>query len=60
MSIDIAQLDQMQSSYKAAVDQWIAAIRQEEALASAKEFMQLHKDLAPGWEGVCELRAFAT
>jgi hypothetical protein len=31
----------------------------EEALASAKEFMQLHKDLMPGWEGVCELRAFA-
>jgi hypothetical protein len=34
MSITIAQLDQMQSSYKAAVDQWIDAIRQEEALAS--------------------------
>ena len=31
----------------------------EEALAAAKEFMQLHKDLFPGWEGVCELRAFA-
>jgi hypothetical protein len=31
----------------------------EEALASAREFMQLHKDLMPGWEGVCELRAFA-
>ena len=32
----------------------------KEALASAKEFMQLHKDLMPGWEGVCELRAFAS
>jgi hypothetical protein len=31
----------------------------EEALASAREFMQLHKDLMPGWEGVCEIRAFA-
>ena len=31
----------------------------EEALSSAKEFMQLHKDLMPGWEGTCELRAFA-
>jgi len=31
----------------------------EEALASATEFMQLHKDLFPGWEGTCELRAFA-
>jgi hypothetical protein len=32
----------------------------EEALASAVEFMQLHKDFMPGWEGTCELRAFAT
>jgi hypothetical protein len=31
----------------------------DEALASAKEFMQLHKDLMPDWEGTCELRAFA-
>ena len=31
----------------------------EEAIASAKEFMQLHKDLMPGWQGVCELRAVA-
>ncbi len=32
----------------------------EEALAAAKEFMQLHKLHMPGWEGTCELRAFAT
>jgi hypothetical protein len=32
----------------------------EEALASAREFMQLHKDLMPGWDGVCELRALAS
>ena len=31
----------------------------EEAVASATEFMQLHKDLMPGWEGTCEVRAFA-
>jgi hypothetical protein len=31
----------------------------EEAVASAREFMQLHKDFMPGWEGTCELRAFA-
>ena len=31
----------------------------EEALASATEFMRLHKELFPGWEGTCELRAFA-
>lgn len=34
MSIAISKLDEMQSTYKAAVDEWIAAIRQEEALAS--------------------------
>jgi hypothetical protein len=32
----------------------------EEALAMAKEFMQLHLDHMPGWEGTCELRAFAS
>src|ERR1700730_7739371 len=31
----------------------------DEAVASAVEFMQLHKDFLPGWEGTCELRAFA-
>jgi hypothetical protein len=31
----------------------------EEAVASAVEFMQLHKDLMPGWEGTCEVRDFA-
>ena len=31
----------------------------EEALAMAVEFMQLHKDHMPQWQGVCELRPFA-
>ncbi|MGY3442123.1 MULTISPECIES: YciI family protein [unclassified Bradyrhizobium] len=31
----------------------------EEAIALAVEFMQLHKDHMPGWEGTCEVRAFA-
>jgi hypothetical protein len=31
---DTSNLDQMQSAYKAAVEEWIAAIKQEEALAS--------------------------
>ncbi len=35
MAIEVAELDKMQSDYKAAVEEWIAAIRQEEALASA-------------------------
>jgi len=31
----------------------------EEAMALAVEFMQLHLDHMPGWEGTCEVRAFA-
>ena len=31
----------------------------QEAVAMAVEFMQLHKDFMPGWEGTCEVRAFA-
>lgn len=31
----------------------------EEAVASAVEFMQLHKDLLPEWEGTCEVREIA-
>ncbi|HEY1498517.1 MAG TPA: hypothetical protein VGF88_02985 [Acidobacteriaceae bacterium] len=34
MPIAIAELDQMQKTYKDAVEYWIAAIREEEALAS--------------------------
>ena len=37
MTIDTTELDQLQADYKAAVDEWITAIRQEEALASASE-----------------------
>jgi hypothetical protein len=31
---DTSELDQMQTVYKAAVEEWVAAIKQEEALAS--------------------------
>ena len=34
MSSEHPDLDELQTSYKAAVDSWIAAIRKEEALAS--------------------------
>ncbi len=34
MQNDTLELDQMQAAYKLAVEEWIAAIRQEEALAS--------------------------
>ncbi len=31
----------------------------EEAIASAVEFMNLHKEFGEGWEGVCEMRPMA-
>jgi hypothetical protein len=35
ISADLQQeLDQLQAAYRAAVDEWVAAIREEEALAS--------------------------
>jgi hypothetical protein len=34
MSDENAELDQMQAAYKAAVEEWIGAIKQEETLAS--------------------------
>jgi hypothetical protein len=47
MSIDISELDRMQSDYKAAVDEWVAAIRQEEALASVNHTLAE----VDAWEG---------
>ena len=34
MAVEISDLDQMQTDYKTAVDNWISTIREEEALAS--------------------------
>ena len=34
MAVEITDLDQMQAAYKAAVEQWIVTIREEEELAS--------------------------
>jgi hypothetical protein len=31
----------------------------KQAVAMAVEFMQLHKDCMPGWQGTCEVRSFA-
>ena len=47
MSIDISELDQMQRNYKAAVDEWVAAIRQEESLASVNH----NVTEVDAWEG---------
>jgi hypothetical protein len=37
MPVEISELDEMQKEYKTAVDEWVAAIRQEEALASSAD-----------------------
>jgi hypothetical protein len=34
MPVEVSDLDQMQAAYKEAVDAWVSAIREEEALAS--------------------------
>ena len=39
MSVDISELDQKQRDYKAAVEEWVGAIRLEEALASVNHSM---------------------
>jgi hypothetical protein len=44
---DLSELDQMQTAYKAAVEEWIAAIKQEEALASVNHAVAE----VDGWEG---------
>ena len=36
MAVKISDLDQMQTAYKTAVDNWISTIREEEALASCE------------------------
>ncbi len=47
MPVEISELDQMQAKYKAAVEEWVAAIRAEEALASVNHSVaEIDK-----WEG---------
>jgi hypothetical protein len=43
MPIDSAELDRLQQAYKAAVDEWVGAIREEEALATPDYSL-------PAWE----------
>jgi hypothetical protein len=37
MAIEVSELDQMQAEYKAAVNEWVVAIRNEEALTSVAD-----------------------
>ncbi|MGO9484993.1 MAG: hypothetical protein ACLPX9_10480 [Rhodomicrobium sp.] len=47
MDVDTSKLDEMQNAYKAAVEKWIDAIREEEALASVNHTLaEVDK-----WEG---------
>ncbi len=51
MAIEISELDQLQAEYKTAVDEWVAAIRNEEALASVADHSVTDID---AWEATDE------
>ena len=51
MAIAAAELDAMQARYKSAVEDWIRAIREEEALASPAEHSEAQIDQ---WEAACQ------
>jgi hypothetical protein len=44
LAIDPAELDAMQARYKSAVEKWISAIREEEALATPAEHSEADID----------------
>jgi len=49
MPVEVTELDKMQADYKAAVEEWIAAIREEEVLASGN-----HSEAEiDTWEAAC-------
>jgi hypothetical protein len=50
MANENAELNRLRNGYKAAVEDWIAAIRKEEVLASAAVHSETEIDL---WEGAC-------
>ena len=37
MPAELSELDELQASYKAAIDEWVTVIREEEALASVAD-----------------------
>lgn len=51
MAIESSELDQMQAEYKAAVDEWVTVIRNEEALASVADHSVADID---AWEAADE------
>lgn len=51
MAIDTAELDSLQARYKIAVEDWIRAIRAEEALATPAKHSEATLDQ---WEAACQ------
>jgi len=51
MAIEISELDELQANYKAAVEEWVTAIRSEEDLASAADHSVTDID---AWEAADE------
>jgi len=51
MAVETSELDEMQTAYKQAVETWIEAIRQEEALASVADHSVTDID---AWEAADE------
>jgi hypothetical protein len=52
MAVELSELDELQASYKAAVDEWVAVIREEEALASVADHSVAEID---EWENAADL-----
>jgi hypothetical protein len=51
MAVDISALDELQAAYKAAVENWVEALRHEEALASVADHSVADID---AWEAADE------
>ena len=49
METEIAELDQLQTAYKEAVEAWITTIREEEALASTEHSVAEIDEWGRGW-----------
>ena len=51
MTVELSELDELQANYKAAVDEWVSIIREEEALASVADHSVAEVD---EWENAAD------
>jgi hypothetical protein len=51
MPVDLSELNELQANYKAAVEEWVAIIREEEALASVADHSIAEVD---DWENAAD------